>query len=136
MKHVNNFRFELIMDAGNGAQKAGDILIKTFAKSGRFVFIEPLIPAEISPPKRTPHSLSGAVIRVSSSDISNIGSHSDLILIEHEILLKRRLEDNEFSKDAIILIDLGNQEKNKDTYDEAMNLASEKWLYSNSLPYQ
>ena len=64
MSKKDVMRFELLMDAGNGAQKAGDILIKTLAKSGRCVFIEPLIPAEISPPKRTPHSMSGVVIRV------------------------------------------------------------------------
>ena len=53
MKELNNIRFELLMDAGNGALKAGDILIKAFAKAGAFVYIEPIIPAEISPPKRT-----------------------------------------------------------------------------------
>ena len=34
MQKKSNFRFELLMDAGNGAQKAGDILIKAFAKKG------------------------------------------------------------------------------------------------------
>ena len=57
-------RFELIMDAGNGAQKAGDILITTFAKSGNYVFIEPMIPAEISPPKRTPSAMYSAIFSV------------------------------------------------------------------------
>ena len=57
MAKTNLMRFELLMDAGNGAQKAGDILIKAFAKLGNYVFIEPIIPAEISPPKRTPHSM-------------------------------------------------------------------------------
>ena len=42
-------RFELLMDAGFGAQKAGDILIRAFAHTGRKVFIEPMIPAEIEP---------------------------------------------------------------------------------------
>ena len=79
------------------------ILIKTFAKTGRYVFIEPLIPAEISPPKRTSHSLSGAVIRMSTNDISNIGSASDLKLVEHEILLSRRLDDQEFSKGIVCI---------------------------------
>jgi len=50
-QHVQ--RFELLMDAGFGAQKAGDILIRAFAKVGRYVYIEPMIPAEISPPPRT-----------------------------------------------------------------------------------
>lgn len=128
MTNTSNYRFELIMDAGNGAQKAGDILIKTFAKTGRYVFIEPLIPAEISPPKRTPHSLSGAVIRVSEHDISNIGSTSELMLMEHEILLKRRLEDSEYHENATILLDMGHQDKHADAYDEAMSIAKKAGL--------
>ena len=51
-RHVS--RFELVMDAGFGAQKAGDILIRALARTGRDVYIEPIIPAEISPPARTP----------------------------------------------------------------------------------
>ena len=49
----NVVRFELLMDAGYGAQKAGDILIRAFARTNRDVYIEPMIPAEISPPART-----------------------------------------------------------------------------------
>ncbi len=125
MINTTHYRFELIMDAGNGAQKAGDILIKTFAKTGRYVFIEPLIPAEISPPKRTPHSLSGAVIRVSKEDISNIGSMSELMVAEHEILLKRRLEDHEYHPTGTILLDMGQQDKNADAYEAAIKTAKD-----------
>ncbi|RAP29470.1 hypothetical protein DID78_03690 [Candidatus Marinamargulisbacteria bacterium SCGC AG-343-D04] len=117
MAEIKDFRFELLMDAGNGAQKAGDILVKTFAKAGVYVFIEPIIPAEISPPKRTPHSLSGAVIRVSSDEISNIGSYSQFVLVEHEILLDRRCDDLEFDKDAVILMDFGNERRAKEAYE-------------------
>lgn len=121
-------RFELLMDAGNGAQKAGDILIKAFAKSNRFVFIEPIIPAEISPPKRTPHSLSGAVIRISNVELSNIGSFTDLMVIEHEILLKRRLQDKEFNSDAVILLDMGESKRFADDYQAAIQLAKNEGL--------
>ena len=107
-------RFELLMDAGNGAQKAGDILIKTLAKSGRYVYIEPLIPAEISPPKRTPHSLSGAVIRVANRELTNIGSTTDLMLAEHEILLNRRLDDCDYSDSCIILLDMAEERRAKE----------------------
>ena len=109
------------MDAGNGAQKAGDILIKAFAKKGVYVYIEPIIPAEISPPKRTPHSMSGVVIRLASNEINNIGSYSNFVIVEHEILLKRRLVDKEFSKDATILIDDGDQKRAADAYQEAIS---------------
>ena len=118
MKRLNNFRFELLMDAGNGAQKAGDILIKAFAKMGVYVYIEPIIPAEISPPKRTPHSLSGVVIRLSSSEITNIGSFSDLVIVEHEILLKRRLADKEFDSNSTIFLDQGFRKRAEADYQE------------------
>ncbi len=117
MQKKTDFRFELLMDAGNGAQKAGDILIKAFAKKGVYVFIEPIIPAEISPPKRTPFSLSGAVIRLSNSDITNIGSFSNLVLVEHEILLERRFQDQEFNEGCTILLDLGSKKRAKDAYE-------------------
>lgn len=116
-------RFELIMDAGNGAQKAGDILIKAFAKSGRYVFIEPLIPAEISPPKRTPHSMSGAVIRLANFEITNIGSSSDIMLFEHEILLERRLNDKDYSEGGLVLLDMAESKRSSDAYEAAIKRA-------------
>ena len=84
-QHVT--RFEVLMDAGFGAQKAGEILIRAFAAAGVHVYSEPVIPAEISPPPRTPAALSGAIIRVADFKIGNIGNHTDLILASHEILL-------------------------------------------------
>ncbi len=116
MSKKDVMRFELLMDAGNGAQKAGDILIKTLAKSGRRVFIEPLIPAEISPPKRTPHSMSGAVIRVANRELLSIGSTTDLMLVEHEILLERRLDDQDYDENCIILLDMAEERRAKDAY--------------------
>lgn len=121
-------RFELIMDAGNGAQKAGDILIKAFAQSGRYVFIEPLIPAEISPPKRTPHSMSGAVIRVANYEITNIGSTSDIMLFEHEILLDRRLNDNDYTQGGLVLLDMAESKRNGDAYEAAIKRAEDAGL--------
>lgn len=119
-----SIRFELIMDAGNGAQKAGDILINAFAKTGRYVYIEPMIPAEISPPKRTKYSMSGVVIRVADYDITNIGSGTDLMVVEHEILLDRRLDDREYHPGSTILLDMGDEAKNKDAYKAAMDRAT------------
>jgi 2-oxoglutarate ferredoxin oxidoreductase subunit alpha len=119
----HDVRFELIMDAGNGAQKAGDILINAFAKAGNFVYIEPMIPAEISPPKRTKYSMSGVVIRVADFDITNIGSGTDIMIFEHEILLDRRLDDREFHPNAYALLDMGDEPKNKEAYKAAMDKA-------------
>ncbi len=128
MTHNKNIRLELLMDAGNGAQKAGDILIKSFAKSGRYVFIEPIIPAEISPPKRNEYSMSGVVIRVSGNELTNVGSVTDFMLVEHEILLRRRLRDKEYDTNCHILIDTAFEARNQDDYAEAIGTAESAGL--------
>src|SRR6185503_15337748 len=102
-------RFELLMDAGFGAQKAGDILISAFAHTGRHVYIEPMIPAEISPPARSRPALSGVIIRVADFDLKNIGNNTDLILAQHEIVLDRRLDDEEHNPKCRVLLDMGDR---------------------------
>lgn len=120
---LQQFRFDLIMDAGNGAQKAGDILIKGFAKKGLYVYIEPMIPAEISPPKRTKYSMSGVTIRVSSQELTNIGSASQLMVVEQEILLDRRLDDEEYEAGGTVILDMGDQKRSPATYEKAISRA-------------
>jgi 2-oxoglutarate ferredoxin oxidoreductase subunit alpha len=110
-------RFELLMDAGFGAQKAGDILLGAFVRMGQYVYVEPMIPAEISPPARTRPALSGVIIRLADFDVTNIGNDTDLILAAHEVVLDCRLDDNEFNPAAKILLDMGDQENNPDSYE-------------------
>jgi 2-oxoglutarate ferredoxin oxidoreductase subunit alpha len=114
-KHIS--RFELLMDAGFGAQKAGDILIQSFAGVGKYVYIEPMIPAEISPPPRTRPALSGVIIRVADFDITNIGNDADLILAAHEIVLDRRLDDEEHNPSCRILLDMGDKADNPESFE-------------------
>lgn len=109
-------RFELLMDAGFGAQKAGDILLGAFVGMGQYVYVEPMIPAEISPPPRTPPALSGVIIRLADFDITNIGNDTDLILAANEIVLDRRLDDKEYNPNAKILLDMGDELANPDSY--------------------
>jgi 2-oxoglutarate ferredoxin oxidoreductase subunit alpha len=113
-------RFELLMDAGFGAQKAGDILLQAFVSAGKYVYVEPMIPAEISPPARTRPALSGVIIRVADFDVTNIGNDTDLILASHEIVLDRRLEDDEFNVNARILLDMGDKTANQDSYEKVL----------------
>ncbi len=113
-------RFELIMDAGTGAQKAGDILLGAFVSMGQYVYVEPMIPAEISPPPRSRPALSGVIIRLADFDITNIGNDTDLILAAHEVVLDCRLDDNEFNRDAKVLLDMGDQEANPDSYEAVL----------------
>ena len=116
--HVSHcVRFELLMDAGFGAQKAGDILIQAFAHTGKYVFIEPMIPAEISPPARTRPALSGVIIRMADFDLKNIGNDTDIILAQHEIVLDRRLDDGEHNPNCKVLLDMGDKAANQDSYE-------------------
>ena len=114
---VHVTRFELLMDAGFGAQKAGDILVQAFAKIGKYVYIEPMIPAEISPPPRTPPALSGVIMRLADFDITNIGNNTDVILAAHEIVLDRRLDDEEYNPNCRILLDMGDKAGNEESYE-------------------
>lgn len=116
-KNMHVHRFEILMDAGFGAQKAGDILIRTFAKMGKFVFVEPMIPAEISPPPRTLASLSGANIRVGDFPLTNIGNSTDLIVASHEVVLERRLDDQEYSHNCVILLDMADKKLHEESYE-------------------
>ncbi len=116
---VSVARFELLMDAGFGAQKAGDVLVQAFAKAGKYVYIEPMIPAEISPPPRTRPALSGVIIRVADFDITNIGNDTDVIIASHEIVLDRRLDDDEHNPNCKVLLDMGDKEDNQESYEKA-----------------
>src|SRR3989338_1842358 len=124
----NVARFELLIDAGFGAQKAGDILIKALAKSGKYVYIEPMIPAEISPPPRTRPALSGVIIRLADFDITNIGNDTDFILAAHEIVLDRRLDDEETNPNGLVLLDMGDKPGNEESYERVCKRVAKSGL--------
>ena len=130
----NIVRFELLMDAGFGAQKAGDILIQAFAKSGKYIYIEPMIPAEISPPPRTPAALSGVIIRVADFDITNIGNDTDLIVASNEVVLNRRLDDQETNINCRVLLDMGDKADNPTSYEQVCKRTAKLGL--NLFPFE
>lgn len=130
-KIVNNVRvgrFELLMDAGFGAQKAGDILIRAFARMGKYVFIEPTIPSEISPPIRTRPALSGVIIRVAEFDLANIGNNTDVILASHEVVLDRRLDDEEHNPNCRVLLDMCDKDLPTAKYDTVLRRLKDSGL--------
>ncbi len=128
VQKANVTRFELLMDAGFGAQKAGDILVQAFAKLGRYVYIEPMIPAEISPPPRTRPALSGVIIRLADFDITNIGNNTDVILAAHEIVLDRRLDDDEYNPQCRVLLDIGDKKGNEESYERVCKRVAQMGL--------
>lgn len=121
-------RFELLMDAGFGAQKAGDILLQAFVAMGKYVYVEPMIPAEISPPARSRPALSGVIIRLAEFDVTNIGNNTDLILASHEIVLDRRLDDGEYNPNCRILLDMGDSADNADAYEMVLKRCTKEGL--------
>ncbi|MDO8675267.1 MAG: 2-oxoacid:acceptor oxidoreductase family protein [Candidatus Omnitrophota bacterium] len=121
-------RFELLMDAGFGAQKAGDILLQAFVGMGKYVYVEPMIPAEISPPARTRPALSGVIIRLADFDITNIGNDTDFILASHEMVLDTRLDDKEYNSNCRILLDMGDREANPDSYEMVLKRCTREGL--------
>ncbi|MBF0489657.1 MAG: 2-oxoacid:acceptor oxidoreductase family protein [Candidatus Omnitrophica bacterium] len=121
-------RFELLMDAGFGAQKAGDILLGAFVAMGKYIYVEPMIPSEISPPARSKAALSGVIIRLADFDATNIGNDSDLILASHEIVLDRRLEDKEYNDKCVVLLDMGDKESNPDSYEMVLKKCTQQGL--------
>ncbi|MBL8012773.1 MAG: 2-oxoacid:acceptor oxidoreductase family protein, partial [Candidatus Omnitrophica bacterium] len=121
-------RFELLMDAGFGAQKAGDVLVQAFVAAGKYVYIEPMIPAEISPPARTRPALSGVIIRVADFDVTNIGNNTDFIIASHEIVLDRRLSDGEQHPNCRILLDMGDKTSNEESYEAVLKRCTKEGL--------
>ena len=116
------------MDAGFGAQKAGDILLQAFVAMGKYVYVEPMIPAEISPPARSRPALSGVTIRLADFDVTNIGNNTDLILASHEIVLDRRLDDGEYNPSCRILLDMGDSHDNPDAYEMVLKRCTKEGL--------
>lgn len=116
------------MDAGFGAQKAGDILLGAFVAMGKYVYVDPMIPAEISPPARSRPALSGVIIRLADFDVTNIGNDTDLILASHEIVLDRRLEDREYNPKCVVLLDMGDSKDNADSYEAVLKHCTQEGL--------
>lgn len=127
----NDVRFELMMDAGNGAQKIGHILIKALLEKGLGVFSDPVFPSEINPPKHNSRSMSGFILRVSTQKRCNSGSFTDLMILEHELFLENRLNERELTPDTAIWLDDHYQEKFSDNFAAQIKRAEKEGLHVN-----
>jgi len=94
---------EIVSDAGEGAQKAGQAFGTISAKMGNGVWTVEIIPAEIQPPPRNEAGGSGNRIRIGSFPITNAGDETDLIVAFNEMVLKGRIET--LKPGCIILIE-------------------------------
>lgn len=96
---------EIVSDAGEGAQKAGQSFGTISAKMGNGVWTVEIIPAEIQPPPRNAAGASGVRVRIGSVPITNMGDGVDTIVAFNEQALLGRMERAKFRPDARILLE-------------------------------
>src|SRR3990172_9033632 len=96
---------EVVSDAGEGAQKCGQIFGRVSARMGNGIWTVEIIPAEIQPPARTPPSASGNRVRIGTGPVTNWGDHANLVVAFNEQGLLHRHRLGALAKDAIILIE-------------------------------
>lgn len=121
---------EVISDAGEGAQKAGQGFGALSAKMGNGAWTVEIIPAEIEPPPRTPGSTSGVRIRIGQEKITNMGNAAGFAIAFNEQVLLSRHRVDALTDDAVILIEskwaTHNNEKVVAEWNEAMEEMSAK----------
>jgi 2-oxoglutarate ferredoxin oxidoreductase subunit alpha len=96
---------EIVSDAGEGAQKCGQIFGAVSAKMGNGVWTVEIIPAEIQPPPRTAEGASGNRIRFGTGPITNWGDETNLVVAFNEQVLLGRHRLGALASDAIVLIE-------------------------------
>ncbi len=96
---------EIVSDAGEGAQKCGQIFGAVSAKMGNGVWTVEIIPAEIQPPPRVPEGASGYRIRIGEGPITNWGDATNLALAFNEQVLLARHRLGALAPDAVLLVE-------------------------------
>lgn len=96
---------EIVSDAGEGAQTAGQAFGTISAKMGNGIWTVEIIPAEIQPPPRNAAGASGIRIRFGSKSVTNLGDQIDLIVAFNEQALLGRLNLEKFRPGATILLE-------------------------------
>jgi 2-oxoglutarate ferredoxin oxidoreductase subunit alpha len=95
---------EIVSDAGEGAQKCGQIFGAVCARMGNGVWTVEIIPAEIQPPPRIPEGASGYRIRIGAEPVTNWGDETQLVLAFNEQVLLARHRLGALAHDAVILL--------------------------------
>ena len=96
---------EIVSDAGEGAQKAGQAFATVSAKMGNGIWTVEIIPADIQPPSREPAGASGIRIRLGTKAVTNMGDDIDLIVAFNEQSLLGRLRNATFSPGCRVLLE-------------------------------
>ena len=96
---------EIVSDAGEGAQKCGQVFGAVSAKMGNGVWTVEIIPAEIQPPARVPEGASGFRIRLGDGPITNWGDATNLVVAFNEQVLLARHRVGALADDAVLVIE-------------------------------
>ncbi len=104
-KRVNQHIVEIVSDAGEGAQKAGQTFGAVSAKMGNGAWTVEIIPAEIKPPARSRAGASGIRIRLGSRMIDNMGDDADLVVAFNEQVLYGRIQQRAYGPGTVILLE-------------------------------
>jgi 2-oxoglutarate ferredoxin oxidoreductase subunit alpha len=102
---VSEHTIEIVSDAGEGAQKCGQIFGAVSARMGNGAWTVEIIPAEIQPPPRTPAGGSGNRIRIGTRAVTNWGDATDLVIAFNEQVLLHRHRLGALADDAVILLE-------------------------------
>ncbi|MFW5653720.1 MAG: 2-oxoacid:acceptor oxidoreductase subunit alpha [Planctomycetota bacterium] len=96
---------EIVSDAGEGAQKAGQAFGTVSAKMGNGAWTVEIIPAEIKPPARSREGASGIRIRLGADTVTNMGDAADLVVAFNEQVLYGRIEQGAYREGTVILLE-------------------------------
>src|SRR5512136_917528 len=96
---------EVISDSGEGAQRCGQAFASIAARSGNGIWTVEIIPAEIQPPARSIAGASGIRIRMGSTQVTNGGDETDLVVAFNEQVLLGRVRAAELKPGAQILLE-------------------------------
>ncbi|HEX6070083.1 MAG TPA: 2-oxoacid:acceptor oxidoreductase subunit alpha [Longimicrobiaceae bacterium] len=102
---VSEHTIEIVSDAGEGAQKCGQIFGAVSARMGNGAWTVEIIPAEIQPPPRTPAGGSGNRIRIGTRAVTNWGDATDLVIAFNEQVLLHRHRLGALAHNAVILLE-------------------------------
>ncbi len=103
--HARDFTVEIVSDAGEGAQKCGQIFGAISARMGNGAWTVEIIPAEIQPPPRSPAGGSGNRIRIGTGPVTNWGDAAQLVVAFNEQVLLHRHRLGALADDAVILLE-------------------------------
>ena len=131
---------EIVSDAGEGAQKAGQTFGTVCAKMGNGAWTVEIIPAEIKPPARSKAGASGIRIRFGSRPITNMGDEANMVVAFNEQVLYGRIEQEAYRDGTIILLE--NKWANdpspeiQEAYATSVNMFHERGYVVHELPME